>query len=175
MAKFSKKLADVIIQLIEKDMTVTEVCNAVGIARKTFYEWKNDKPEFARMIDEAQDRCYDELITLARRTLRDRIEGYTIEETTYTYEPSSYDESEMILKKKVVKQKRKEATVRELNLLIDKARNKKEKLHSSHLDSSPKKGLIYPSNSQEAMILFRFYEQLEKQKQTITSMKNTGS
>lgn len=173
MAKFSKKLADVIIELIEKDMTVTEVCNAVGIARKTFYEWKNDKPEFARMIDEAQDRCYDELITLARRTLRDRIEGYTVEETTYTYEPSSYDENEMILNKKVVKQKRKEATVRELNMLIEKTRDKKEKRHLSNLDTTQKKGLIYHRNSEEAIILFRFYQQLEKQ--TTISDKNTTS
>lgn len=173
MAKFRKKLAEVIIELIEKDMTVTEVCNAVGIARKTFYEWKNDKPEFARMIDEAQDRCYDELITLARRTLRDRIEGYTVEETTYTYEPSSYDENEMILKKKVVKQKRKEATVRELNLLIDKTRDKKEKRHLPNLDNTQKKGLIYPRNSEEAIILFRFYQQLEKQT-TISDKKATS-
>ena len=103
MAKFSKKIAEVIVELVESDMSVTEICNAVGITRKTFYEWKNTKPDFSDAVDEARDRAYDELIVIARRTLRERIEGYTVEETTYTYEPSSYDENELVLKKKVVR------------------------------------------------------------------------
>ncbi|WP_101688483.1 hypothetical protein [Dysgonomonas massiliensis] len=79
----------------------------------------------------------------------------------------------MILKKKVVKQKRKEATVRELNMLIEKTRDKKEKQHLPNLDNTQKKGLIYPRNSEEAIILFRFYQQLEKQT-TISDKKATS-
>lgn len=161
MAKYSKKLVAVISELLENDMSITEVCNAVGIARKTFYEWKVSKPEFAQMIDEAQQRCYDELIVLVRRTMRENIEGYTIEETTYTYVPASYDENEMILKKKVVKRKRKEPSFRELNMLIEKTQNKQEKATTQPTATEKRQGLVAPRNREEALILADFFARVE--------------
>lgn len=163
MAKYSKKLAAVIVELIENDMSVTEICKAVGINRKTFYEWKNTKPEFAQAIEEAHQHAYDELIAIARRTLRDRIEGYSVEETTFTYEPSSLDDTEMILKKKVVKRKRKEASITSLNNLIQRTQLQKDNKHKEPTATlqSPK-GLITPSNSKEALTLAAFFERIEK-------------
>ncbi len=167
MAKFSKKIAEVIVELVESDMSVTEICNAVGITRKTFYEWKNTKPDFSDAVDEARDRAYDELIVIARRTLRERIEGYTVEETTYTYEPSSYDENELVLKKKVVKSKRKEPSITSLNNMVQRVEEKKQKkdIQNKAVPFSAEnvgKGLVLPKNSEEAFILARFYEQLER-------------
>lgn len=164
MAKYSKKLVEIISELLENDMSVTEVCNAVGINRKTFYEWVNTKPEFAQAVDDARERAYDELIALARRTLRERIEGYTVEETTYTYEPASYDESEMILKKKVVKSKRKEPSITSLNNMIQRLKEKKDTNNIKIIpaEKNIRKGFVSPKNSEEALILARFFQQLEK-------------
>lgn len=164
MAKYSKKLVETIAELLENDMSVTDICRAVGITRKTFYEWKSSKSEFAQAVDDARERAYDELIALARRTLRDRIEGYTVEETTFTYEPSSFDETEMVLKKKVVKRKRKEPSITSLNNMIQRI-EKKSNDHNNLKDSSsntPNKGMIIPSNSQEAFTLANFFLKLEQ-------------
>lgn len=161
MAKYSKNLVAVIVELIENDMSVTDICRAVGITRKTFYEWKISKPDFARAVDDARERAYDELIALARRTLRERIEGYTVEETTYTYEPASYDENEMILKKKVVKQKRKEASIATLSALIERRRSEVKNRASVDIVQPKKKGHISPTTSKEAFILAEFLRKIE--------------
>lgn len=165
MAKYSKRLTDVICELIVKDMSISEVCEAVGINRKTFYEWKNSKPEFAQAIEEAREQAYEELLSLARRTLRERIEGYTVEETTYTYEPASYDENEMILKKKVVKRKRKEPNITSLNNMVQRIRNTDKKLTSSTNNSisskRKKEGFVSPTNSKEALSLAEFFMKIE--------------
>ncbi|WP_101690555.1 phBC6A51 family helix-turn-helix protein [Dysgonomonas massiliensis] len=164
MAKFNQKLAAVIVELVENDMSVTEICKTVGINRKTFYEWKNSKPEFAQAIEDARERAYDEIIALARRTLRDRIEGYTVEETTFTYEPSPLDDEQMILKKKVVKRKRKEASIASLNNIIERSRiQKAQKLHNFSSTEKQKNATITPSTSQEAFILAKFLQRLEQE------------
>lgn len=167
MAKYSKKLVGIISELLENDLSVTDICNSVGINRKTFYEWINTKPQFAQAVEEARDRAYDELITLARRTLRERIEGYTVEETTYTYEPSSYDNSEMILKKKVVKTKRREPSITSLNNLIQNAKTRKSDRNPSleATNKIKKGGIITPRNSEEAMTLARFYQKIHQESQ----------
>ncbi len=164
MAKFNQKLAAVIVELVENDMSVTEICKTVGINRKTFYEWKNLKPEFAQAIEDARERAYDEIIALARRTLRDRIEGYTVEETTFTYEPSPLDDEQMILKKKVVKRKRKEASIASLNNIIERSRNQKaQPPHKFLSPAKQKNATITPATSQEAFILARFLQRLEQE------------
>lgn len=68
-------------------MSVINICKAIGITRKSYYEWKATKPEFAEAIAEASERAYDEMITMARQALRERIEGYTVEESVCTYVP----------------------------------------------------------------------------------------
>lgn len=160
MAKYSKRLVEVIVELIGNDMSVTDICRSVGITRKTFYEWKITKSDFSRAIDDARERAYEELIALARRTLRERIEGYTVEETTYTYEPASYDENEMVLKKKVVKQKRKEASITALSALIECRRSEPKASKLSEV-GHVKKGHVNPTSSKEAFILANFLKKIE--------------
>lgn len=177
MAKFSKKLVEAIVEMVECDMSVTDICKAVGITRKTFYEWMRTKPEFARAVADARERAYEELIILARQALRERIVGYTVEETTYTYEPSSYDEEDMVLKKKVVKQKRKEPSITSLNNMIQRLDSKKDKTSPS-VSNSPfkkkeKQGMISPRNSKEALILADFYKKMEED--SIASAKAAAS
>lgn len=161
MAKYSKRLVEVIVELIENDMSVTDICRSVGITRKTFYEWKTVKPDFSRAIDGARERAYEELIALARRSLRERIEGYTVEETTYTYEPASYDENEMVLKKKVVKQKRKEASLTALSALVERHRSESKISALPDGDHRVKKGHVNPTTSKEAFILANFLKKIE--------------
>lgn len=59
MAKYSKKLAYAITELIREDLhTISEICRMAGINRKTFYEWKKAKPEFKEEVIKATDSCY---------------------------------------------------------------------------------------------------------------------
>lgn len=164
MAKYSKKLVDAILSLVESDMSVVDICSRVGIARKTFYEWMSSKSEFAQAVDDARERAYDELIMLARQALREKIVGYTVEEITYTYEPSSYDESEMVLKKKVVKQKRKDVSIASLNNIIRNSGVKKDRkvVPEADLPIDRKQGMISPRNREEALILADFYKRIEQ-------------
>lgn len=172
MAKYCKRLVEVIVELIENDMSVTDICRSVGITRKTFYEWKATKPAFGRAVDDARERAYEELIALARRTLRERIEGYTIEETTYTYEPASYDENELVLKKKVVKQKRKEASITALSALVERYRSESKISALTDGDHRVKKGHVNPTTSKEAFILANFLKKVESGRDSIsTSVK----
>lgn len=76
MAKYTERLANRIVSLIEADYySITEICNSLNINTKTFYEWKKTKPEFYKAIEEAEERRDDALATLARRSLREQIEG----------------------------------------------------------------------------------------------------
>lgn len=79
MAKLTKKLIEEIALFIEQDSyTISEVCTMFGISRKTFYQWKDSKPEFAEAIEVAMDNRNSKLVALARRGLRDRLQGYTV-------------------------------------------------------------------------------------------------
>ncbi len=79
MAKLTKRLIEEIALFIEQDnYTVSEVCTMFGISRKTFYEWKATKPQFASAIEEAERNRNEMLLTLARKGLRERLNGYTV-------------------------------------------------------------------------------------------------
>lgn len=82
---------------------------------------------------------------------------------------STYDKEKMELKKKVVKKKRKEPSMYELNRLLEQAESKKDrgrqkvKERQSMPLQKDKKGMIAPRNSREAFILARFYKKLEEE------------
>lgn len=79
MAKLTKKLIEEIALFIEQDnYTISEICTMFGISRKTFYEWKTKKPEFAAAVDEAMTNRNEMLLTLAKKGLRERLNGYTV-------------------------------------------------------------------------------------------------
>lgn len=48
---------------------ITEVCNAVGIDRKTFYTWKEKDPDFAAKIA----ACYEHRLDVAEAKLQEKI------------------------------------------------------------------------------------------------------
>ncbi len=109
MAKYNEKLVSRIERLIEADLyTISEICTAMKISRNTFYYWKEKNPDFRRRVDEAEERRDDELVKIARSSLKKKLTGYTTIEEHCTYQPAVSNPSVMILKKKVVKTKQKD-------------------------------------------------------------------
>lgn len=105
MGKYNKTRVKHIISLIEEDsFTIVEICRLVGISRKVFYEWKATKPEFAESIEDALELREEKLRLTARKAMLKKLEGYKQVETRTTY-MSSEDESDMVVKKCVVREK----------------------------------------------------------------------
>ena len=44
---------------LKKGCNVSATCTALGIARKTFYEWKNERPELSEKISDADEALID--------------------------------------------------------------------------------------------------------------------
>jgi len=106
MSKYTDRLVKKIAALIEEDTyTISEICQAFHITRKTFYEWKDTRPEFREAIQEAEQRRDDKLLILARTSLKKKLEGYIVteEKTTYTFDKNR--PGHMIQQHKVVKTK----------------------------------------------------------------------
>ena len=67
MAKYNGKLTAKIVRLIESDTyTISKMCKALNIHRKTFYEWRNTKPEFNKEVEDAIERRYETSLAIAR-------------------------------------------------------------------------------------------------------------
>lgn len=108
MGKYTQKIVDKIIVLIEEDnYTISEICHIVGISRNVFYEWKTTKLEFAKALDEAVEAREEKLIQQARRSMRQKLEGHKQIETKTTYIASkdSDDPHTLVVKEYVVKEK----------------------------------------------------------------------
>ncbi len=152
MAKYKKALVDRIIVMIEDDVyTVSEICKSVGISRKVFYEWKATKSEFAEAVENAMDARDEKLKHIARKAMLQKLEGYKQVETRTTY-ISSEDDSDMIVKKCVVREK---FCVPETSAITyslsggrvqqsgDRSEQSKTPLHITVLDENAKKNLEY--------------------------------
>lgn len=106
MAKYTERLVEKIVILIEADTySISEICNMLKISRKSFYEWKDTKPEFREAIEKAIDRRDDMLLMQARKSLKRKLEGYTLTETKTIYVPDKNNPDELVLKSQIVKQK----------------------------------------------------------------------
>ncbi|MFV0329268.1 MAG: hypothetical protein ACK5KL_05480 [Dysgonomonas sp.] len=106
MAKYTDKLVEKIVSLIEEDtFSISEICSMLKISRKSFYEWKDTKPEFKEAIEKATEHRDDKLLMTARRSLKRKLEGYTLSETRTTYVPDKDNPEKLILKSQVVRQK----------------------------------------------------------------------
>ena len=128
MAKYTERLVSRIEKLIETDnYTVTEICRALRLGRSTFYEWKENNPGFRRRILQAEERRDEELLKIARASLKKKLEGYTVLEERCYYEPAKSNPSVMVLKKKVVKTKDKDPDLRAIKYILDREEVKKEK------------------------------------------------
>jgi transposase len=106
MSKFTEELQEKIISLIEEDtFSVTEICNHLQISRKSFYEWKDTRPEFREAMQKAKEQRDDKLLMTARRSLKRKLEGYTLTEIRTTYVPDKDDPDKLVIKSQVVRER----------------------------------------------------------------------
>lgn len=104
MAKYSKKLTQEIVKLIEEDnYTITQICRITGISRKLFYLWRESKPEFAEAVEAAEAHRQEKLQLAARQSMRKKLEGYRQIETKTTYRLNK--DGELEVKEYIVKEK----------------------------------------------------------------------
>lgn len=74
MAKYSEKLVEKIVSLIEEDAyTITDICAILNISRKTFYGWRESKPEFDKAVEEATEVREEKLLVKARESLKKKL------------------------------------------------------------------------------------------------------
>ena len=125
MAKYSKELIRKIVVLIEEDSyTITEICKILKITRKSFYQWKETKPEFREAIEAAQEACNEKLFALARRSLQRKLQGYTLTEVRTVYIPDENDPSGWKASKRIVKEKEYMPDEKTICSLLDRQFNK---------------------------------------------------
>ncbi|MDU1891033.1 MAG: phBC6A51 family helix-turn-helix protein [Dysgonomonas sp.] len=106
MAKFNDELVDKIVSLVEEDTySITEICDMLNIGRKTYYRWIGEKTDFREAVEAATERRNEKLKKDARRSLRKKIEGYTLVEERITYVPDEDDPSQLKIKTHVVRKK----------------------------------------------------------------------
>ena len=86
MPKYSKKIVNRICDLISKDSyTVSEICENIGIAESTFYDWQANKVEFSESIKKARDKFDETLVKEAKNSLRKKVNGYEVDEKKTVY------------------------------------------------------------------------------------------
>jgi len=129
MAKYSERLIEKITALIEEGMySITDICTILNISRKTFYSWKETKPELSKAIDTAIEQREEKLTAKARQSLQKKLEGYTLTETKLKYIPDEEDANKLRLKEKIVKIK--EYAPDNGAIKIALGRGEREKLHA---------------------------------------------
>ena len=136
MAKYTERLAEKIVSLIEKDTySITEICKHLKITRKSFYEWRDKKPEFRKAIEAAMESRDEALAITARRSLKKKLEGYTLTEVRTTYVPDKENPDKLVLKTRVVRQKEYAPDTHAIRLVLSHNETKEEenKEHSQPL------------------------------------------
>lgn len=86
MAKYSKRIVNRITDLIKLDSyTIAEICSLSGIHIDTYYDWKNNKPEFSEAVTRARDQFDEMLVKEAKNSLRKKVNGYEVDEKKVVY------------------------------------------------------------------------------------------
>jgi hypothetical protein len=86
MAKYSKERVELICNLIKgDDYTIEEICRQADIHVDTFYDWKNNKPEFSEAIKKAELSRLELFRKVARSGLLTLLQGKEFEEVTTEY------------------------------------------------------------------------------------------
>ena len=89
MTKNKAETTEKIVEMLKSDTyTIAEVCKATGIVSNTYHNWKRDDEEFAKAIKDAKEECKDYLVVEAKKSLKKKIQGYTVEETKVVTVPS---------------------------------------------------------------------------------------
>ena len=128
MAKYTERLVERIISFIEEDTySISEICNALNINRKTFYEWRKTKPEFNMAVERAMECRDDKLLMVARNSLKKKLEGYTLTETRTIYVPDKSNPEKLVLKSHTVRQKEYAPDTHAIKLVLLQNEAKEEK------------------------------------------------
>ena len=126
--KYKEKTASEIIRMIEQDLcSISEICKSFKISRKTFYEWKKEKPEFKEAVEEAIDHREDVMIASARIGLKQLLEGYVQKKEKITYVPDRNDPVNDVEKCRVVEKKFCPPSIRAIKYVLDREERKKDK------------------------------------------------
>ncbi len=131
MAKYSKKLVDKVVQMIEDDeFTVSDICKILGVSTKTYYKWRADKPEFAEVVAQAMENREERVRMMARQAMKKKLDGYKLVETKTEYALNKKDENEepqLSVKEYVVKDKYCVPETSAINLALNGARGRNTK------------------------------------------------
>lgn len=131
MAKLTKRLIEEIACFIEQDTcSISEVCTVFGISRKTFYQWKGTKPDFARAMNEAMRKRDEKLLVLARQGLRSRLQGYRVYTEKVTLAPDSEIEGGYKVVKKECVTKEYGPDLKAIKYVLDKEEKRKAEAES---------------------------------------------
>jgi hypothetical protein len=55
----NKKRADFLIALKEKAGNISKACEAVNVGRRTYYDWMENDPEFAKVVEDINESIID--------------------------------------------------------------------------------------------------------------------
>lgn len=121
MAKYSEESVEKIVSLIEDDFcSVAEICRVMGISRKTFYTWKDTKPELAREISKAENHREERTRQMLYSSLKKRLDGYIMVEEKEIYLPDPGNPEGVSLQSKTIKRKNCLPDLRTIKLLLDR-------------------------------------------------------
>ena len=68
MAKNKVETVEKIVEMLRSDTyTIAEICRAVGIASRTYYEWQSEDEEFAKAINDAKDERMQYFVAEAKK------------------------------------------------------------------------------------------------------------
>ncbi|MDH6308232.1 transposase-like protein [Dysgonomonas sp. PFB1-18] len=139
MAKYSDELTEKIVELlVDKFYSITEVCKALGISRKTFYSWQDSKPEFSTAIEDAMRHRRDTLLSMAHSTIRRRLEGGMLTEEKYIYVPDENNPSKLILKSRVICTKEYLPDLRTIKMILDREDKRKAMEQAQSVEKADK-------------------------------------
>ena len=160
MAKYSEKLVEKIARLIEEDIySISDICYHLRISRKSFYEWKTTKPEFAKVIEEAEDRRDDRLVQSARWALQKKVEGYTTEHITETYVPDKTHPNGERLVKRVVTKRHHKPDTKAIKLVLEREDAKREKRKDKGMHRPPMQIIVKDQETKD--VLEKLRDQLQ--------------
>lgn len=103
MAKYNKAIVDKMAELYETgNYGIKEICEAVGITKETWYDWKEKKPYFSDLLERAHARRLENLGQLALSGMAVLLTKHEYEEVTTEYINGPGDKPK-IKSRKVVK------------------------------------------------------------------------
>lgn len=73
MARYNKRTVGAIVEALKNLATVTEACEAAGIARGIYYQWLKEKPDFYELIEKTKDEIAEDMKAKAIKSIKDNF------------------------------------------------------------------------------------------------------